>query len=102
MAAMSGAAGSTKIGKRCMIGGGVVMINSLEICDDAVFTFRSVVTKSVEKPGMYSGTLPAEEAAQWRRNAARFRKLDELATRLTAAERVLEGLAKQAQKKKDR
>src|SRR5262249_9871930 len=34
MAAMSGAAGSTKIGKRCMIGGGVVMINSIEICDD--------------------------------------------------------------------
>ena len=27
MAAMSGVAGSTKVGKRCMIGGGVVMIN---------------------------------------------------------------------------
>jgi len=100
MAAMSGAAGSTKIGKRCMIGGGVVMINSLEICDDAVFTFRSVVTKSVDKPGMYAGALPAEEAAQWRRNAVRFRKLDELAARVTAAERVLDDLAKRPRKKK--
>ena len=97
MAAMSGAAGSTTIGKRCMIGGGVVMIHSLEICDDAVFTFRSAVLKSVAEPGTYSGTLPAEEAARWRRNAARFRKLDELAARMTAAERLLEGLAKPQQ-----
>jgi UDP-3-O-[3-hydroxymyristoyl] glucosamine N-acyltransferase len=100
MAAMSGAAGSTKIGKRCMIGGGVVMINSIEICDDAVFTFRSAVLKSVDEPGTYSGTLPAEQAAHWRRNAVRFRRLDELAARVTAAERLLERLAKQ--KKKDK
>jgi UDP-3-O-[3-hydroxymyristoyl] glucosamine N-acyltransferase len=103
MAAMSGAAGSTKIGKRCMIGGGVVMINSLEICDDAVFTFRSAVLKSVDEPGTYSGTLPAEEAARWRRNAARFRKLDELAARVIAAERLLDRLAEQKlHKKKDK
>jgi len=100
MAAMSGAAGSTKIGKRCMIGGGAVMINSIEVCDDAVFTFRSAVLRSVERPGVYSGTLPAEEAAQWRRNAVRFRKLDELAARVTAAERLLEGLANQKVRKK--
>jgi UDP-3-O-[3-hydroxymyristoyl] glucosamine N-acyltransferase len=89
MAAMSGAAGSTKIGKRCMIGGGVVMINQIEICDDVMFTFRSIVTKSIDKPGMYSGGLPAEEASKWRRNAARFRKLDALAERVTEAERTL-------------
>ena len=63
MAAMSGVAGSTKVGKRCMIGGGVVMINQLTICDDVMFTFRSVVTRSVDEPGTYSGHLPAEEAA---------------------------------------
>ena len=57
MAAMSGAAGSTKIGKRCMIGGGVVMINQIEICDDVMFTFRGIVTKSVDTPGVYSGAL---------------------------------------------
>jgi UDP-3-O-[3-hydroxymyristoyl] glucosamine N-acyltransferase len=89
MAAMSGAAGSTRIGKRCMIGGGVVMVNSLEICDDVMFTFRSIVTKSVDVPGTYSGHLPAEEASRWRKNAARFRRLDSLAERLAAAERSL-------------
>jgi UDP-3-O-[3-hydroxymyristoyl] glucosamine N-acyltransferase len=89
MAAMSGVAGSTKVGKRCMIGGGAVMINSLTICDDVVFTFRSIVTRSVDEPGTYSGHLPAEEAGLWRKNAARFRKLDALADRLIKAERAL-------------
>jgi len=89
MAAMSGVAGSTKVGKRCMIGGAVVMINSLNVCDDALFTFGSVVTKSVDEPGTYSGHLPAEEAGKWRKSAARFRQLDALADRLIKVEREL-------------
>lgn len=88
MAAMSGVAGSTKVGKRCMIGGGVVAINSLEICDDVLILFRSTVTRSITEPGTYSGSLPAEEAGVWRRNAARFRNLDALAERLRALERI--------------
>jgi UDP-3-O-[3-hydroxymyristoyl] glucosamine N-acyltransferase len=89
MAALVGIAGSTKIGKRCMIAGGVVMVNSLTICDDVTFTFGSVVTRSVDKPGTHSGHLPADEAGLWRKNAARFRKLDELADRLIKMERAL-------------
>jgi UDP-3-O-[3-hydroxymyristoyl] glucosamine N-acyltransferase len=101
MAAMSGVAGSTKVGKRCMIGGGVVMINQLTICDDVMFTFRSIVTRSVDEPGTYSGHLPAEEAAVWRKNAARFRKLDALADRLAKAERELAKLTGTTLKKHD-
>jgi UDP-3-O-[3-hydroxymyristoyl] glucosamine N-acyltransferase len=101
MAAMSGVAGSTKVGKRCMIGGGVVMINQLTICDDVMFTFRSIVTRSVDQPGTYSGHLPAEEAALWRKNAARFRKLDALADRLVKAERELAKLTGTTLKKQD-
>jgi UDP-3-O-[3-hydroxymyristoyl] glucosamine N-acyltransferase len=89
MAAMSGVAGSTQIGRRCKIGGGVVIVNQLTICDDAMFLFRSVVTKSVSEPGIYGGSLPAEEAAKWRRNAARFRNLDTMAQRLRAVEKAL-------------
>ena len=54
-----------------------------------MFTFRSIVTRSVDEPGTYSGHLPAEEAGVWRKNAARFRKLDALADRLIKAERAL-------------
>jgi UDP-3-O-[3-hydroxymyristoyl] glucosamine N-acyltransferase len=89
IAAMSGVAGSTRVGKRCMIGGAVVMTNSLTICDDALFTFGSIVTKSVDAAGTYSGHLPAEEAGQWRKNAVRFRQLDALVDRLTRVEREL-------------
>jgi UDP-3-O-[3-hydroxymyristoyl] glucosamine N-acyltransferase len=101
MAAMSGVAGSTKVGKRCMIGGGVVMINQLTICDDVMFTFRSIVTRSVDEPGTYSGHLPAEEATAWRKNAARFRKLDALADRVAKAERELAKLTETKLKKQD-
>ena len=100
MAAMSGIAGSTKVGKRCMIGGGVVMTNSLTVCDDVMLTFRSVVTRSIDEPGTYSGHLPAEEAGLWRKNAARFRKLDALADRLIEAERALERISGTTSKNK--
>jgi UDP-3-O-[3-hydroxymyristoyl] glucosamine N-acyltransferase len=101
MAAMSGVAGSTKVGKRCMIGGGVVMINQLTICDDVLFTFRSIVTRSVDEPGTYSGHLPAEEAAKWRKSAARFRQLDAMADRLAKLERELAKSTGKKPKNKD-
>jgi UDP-3-O-[3-hydroxymyristoyl] glucosamine N-acyltransferase len=102
MAAMSGVAGSTKVGKRCMIGGGTVMINSLTICDDVKFTFHSIVTRSVDEPGTYSGHLPAEEAAKWRKNAVRFRNLDEMAERLANLERQLAKLDEASKDPDDR
>ena len=93
MAAMSGAAGSTRIGKRCKVGGATIMVGHLSICDDAMFTFASIVTKSVTEPGVYGGSLPAEEASKWRRNAARFRQLDAMHDRLRELERRVEQLA---------
>ena len=89
IAAMAGVAGSTRIGRRCMIAGGVIVMNSLEICDDVMFTFGSVVTKSVDEPGKYSGQLPAEPSIRWQKNVARFRQLDSLADRVSAAERAV-------------
>jgi UDP-3-O-[3-hydroxymyristoyl] glucosamine N-acyltransferase len=89
IAAMAGIAGSTKVGRRCMIAGGVIILNSLEICDDVMFTFGSVVTKSVNEPGKYSGQLPAELSSRWQKNVARFRQLDSLAERVQAAERAV-------------
>lgn len=82
MSAFSGVAGSTRVGARCMFGGAVVVVGHLTICDDAVFTFRTAVLQSVTRPGTYSGTLGAEEAGRWRRNAARFKMLDETLRRL--------------------
>jgi UDP-3-O-[3-hydroxymyristoyl] glucosamine N-acyltransferase len=81
IAACSGIAGSTEIGARCLIAGAAGIIGHLRVCDDVMVTVGSMVTRSITKPGTYSGMLPVDEATRWRRNAARFRKLDELAQR---------------------
>ena len=94
MAAMSGVAGSTRVGRRCKIGGGVVVANQLTICDDVMLLFRSVVTKSINEPGVYGGCLPAQEATRWRRMTARLRNLDTMAQQLHALEKAVESRLK--------
>jgi UDP-3-O-[3-hydroxymyristoyl] glucosamine N-acyltransferase len=94
IAAMVGIAGSATIGKRCMLGGQSGIVGHLEICDDVALTGKTMVSRSITKPGVYSGQLPADEARSFRRNSARFQKLDDLARRV----RRLEGSAGEATK----
>ncbi len=79
MAAFVGVSGSTTIGSRCMIAGQVGIAGHLSICDGVVVTGKSMVSASIRKPGVYSGSLHVEEARKFRRNAARFAQLDDLA-----------------------
>jgi UDP-3-O-[3-hydroxymyristoyl] glucosamine N-acyltransferase len=82
IAGCTGVSGSTSIGRNCMIGGMVGIAGHLEICDGVIVTGRTLVSRSITRAGMYSGGLPADEVRRWRRNAARFRHLDELARRV--------------------
>lgn len=79
MAAQSGIAGSTTVGQRCMIGGQVGVAGHITLCDDVVLTGKSFASSSIRKPGYYSSGLPIDESARFRKNAARFYQLDELA-----------------------
>ena len=79
MAGCVGVAGSARIGRRCQIGGGAVVLGHLEICDDVVVTSTSLVDRSIGEPGVYSSSLPVMANREWKRNAARLRHLDELA-----------------------
>jgi UDP-3-O-[3-hydroxymyristoyl] glucosamine N-acyltransferase len=79
IAGCTGISGSTTIGSRCMIAGQVGIAGHLSICDDVVVTGRTFVNSNIRKPGYYSGGLPFDEAAPFRKNAARFHRLDELA-----------------------
>lgn len=92
MAAKVGIAGSTRIGKRCMIAGDAGFVGHLEVCDDVVLTARAMVTQTITEPGVYSGAFGADEAKRWRRNAVRFRNLDELARRVKTLEKRLKQL----------
>jgi len=80
-------AGSVIIGKRCMIGGLSAISGHIEIADDVVITGMSAVSNSIGVAGIYSSGIPVTENARWRRNIARFKKLDDIARRLFALER---------------
>ncbi|MEM7027280.1 MAG: UDP-3-O-(3-hydroxymyristoyl)glucosamine N-acyltransferase [Pseudomonadota bacterium] len=71
-------AGSVKIGKRCKIGGLSAITGHIEICDDVMITGMSGVPNSIKTPGVYSSGLPVTDNRTWRKNMARFRKLDEI------------------------
>jgi UDP-3-O-[3-hydroxymyristoyl] glucosamine N-acyltransferase len=79
-------AGSTKIGSHCLIGGSVGIRDNIEITDNVIITGRTLVSRSITRAGSYSSSTPMDETANWRRNAARFRQLDELARRLKKLE----------------
>jgi UDP-3-O-[3-hydroxymyristoyl] glucosamine N-acyltransferase len=82
IAGLAGVAGSTRIGERCIIGGQAGVVGHLVIADDVVITGGAQVLQSIDTPGIYGGPLPAAEGRAWRRNAARFGQLDDLARRL--------------------
>lgn len=79
VAGCSGISGSTVIGQRCMIGGMVGIAGHLSICDDVVVTGKSFVSGSIHQPGYYSSGLPVDETSRFRKNVARFHRLDPLA-----------------------
>src|SRR5438874_4595784 len=70
------------------IGGGAGFAGHLTIADDVVITGYSAVTHSIATAGVYSGTLPVEEAHAWRRLVARFKRSGLLEKRVRAVERV--------------
>jgi UDP-3-O-[3-hydroxymyristoyl] glucosamine N-acyltransferase len=74
-----GIAGSAKIGKRVMIGGAAGILGHLEICDGAIVSAMSLVTKSITAPGMYTGSMPLMKHDDWLRNAVYLRRLNDMA-----------------------
>src|SRR5688572_21411838 len=82
IAGCTGVSGSTTIGSRCLIAGMVGIAGHLSIADDVVVTGRTFVNHSIAGKGTYSGGLPMDEGKRFRRNAARFRRLDELARKV--------------------
>jgi UDP-3-O-[3-hydroxymyristoyl] glucosamine N-acyltransferase len=88
IAACTGISGSVSIGKRCMIGGMAGIAGHLNIADDVVITGGSSVSHSIPAAGVYSSTLPTEEAHAWRRLVARFKRSGVLEERLRRLERA--------------
>lgn len=96
IAACVAIAGSTHIGADCLIGGAACISGHLEIADKVSITATSGVNHSISQPGVYSAGLPAKPNHIWRKNAARFQYLDDMARRI----RALEVMQKEAAKGK--
>lgn len=90
MAACVGISGSTKIGKHCMLAGGVGLVGHIEICDGVFITGMTMVTHSITEPGSYSSGTAMQPAAEWRKSAARLRKIDDMARRLQKLEKAVD------------
>ena len=81
MAGCSAVAGSASIGRHCLIGGGAGVLGHLDVCDRVVITAMSLVTHSIREPGEYSSGTPLMDNRRWRKSAARFKQLDDIARR---------------------
>jgi UDP-3-O-[3-hydroxymyristoyl] glucosamine N-acyltransferase len=86
MAGAAGIAGSTRVGRNCTIGGASAIAGHIELGDHVHVAGMAMVAHSAQGPTSLSSGIPAMPSAQWRRNVARFRHLDELSRRLKQLE----------------
>ena len=90
IAACAGIAGSAVIGKRVQIGGASGIFGHISICDDAVVSTMTLISKSITKPAFYSGIFPSMENADWERAAAVVRQLPDMRRRLRRLEQQVQ------------
>ncbi len=88
MAAMTGVAGSTRIGANCTLAGSVKVIGHLQIADGCHIAADTLISNDIKHPGSAcAGSLPMDDIKHWRKNAVRFKQLDEMARRIKQLER---------------
>lgn len=92
MAGCVGIAGSATIGANCTIGGGAIVLGHLSLADGVHISAASVVTRSIRKPGQYTGLFPLDENASWEKNAASLKQLHGLRERIRALEEEVKRL----------
>ena len=90
MAGCAGVAGSARIGANCTVGGGAIVLGHLQLADGVHISAASVVMRSIQHPGQYSGVFPIDDNASWEKNAATLRQLHRLRDRIKSLESVLE------------
>ena len=92
MAGCVGVAGSATIGAHCTVGGGAIVLGHLALADHVNISAASIVTRSIRKPGHYTGMFPIDDNAAWEKNAASLKQLHSLRDRIRALEEQLRKL----------
>ena len=63
------------------------ILGHLTIADHVTFPPTSLVTRSILKPGHYTGVFPIDDNAAWEKNAATLKQLHSLRERIKALEK---------------
>ena len=74
IAGCAGIAGSADIGRHCTIGGAAIILGHLRIVDHVHVSAGTLVSRSIHKPGTYTGVYPFDENEAWARGAAWLRR----------------------------
>ncbi len=90
MAGCAGVAGSANIGAHCTVGGGAIVLGHLTLADGVNISAASVATRSILKPGHYTGMFPLDDNTAWEKNAASLKHLAKLRERIRALEAQLQ------------
>jgi UDP-3-O-[3-hydroxymyristoyl] glucosamine N-acyltransferase len=86
MAGCVAVAGSADIGRGCTIGAASVILGHLQLVDGVHVSAGTVISRSVRRPGTYTGMFPFDDNESWARNTALVRHLAELADRVRTLE----------------
>jgi UDP-3-O-[3-hydroxymyristoyl] glucosamine N-acyltransferase len=62
------------------------VLGHLELADHVHVSAATVVTRSILRPGQYTGVFPFDDNAAWEKNAATLRQLHAMRDRLRAIE----------------
>ncbi len=89
IAACVGISGSSRLGKRCVLAGGVGLVGHIELADDVHITGMSMVTKSILKAGSYSSGTALEATRDWKRTAVRLKHLESMQQRIAVLESMM-------------
>ena len=87
IAACTGIAGSAVIGANCTIGGAARIQGHISIADGTFVSTGTFISRSIQKPGMYTGVFPMDDNASWEKNAAALKQLYTLRERIKALEK---------------
>jgi UDP-3-O-[3-hydroxymyristoyl] glucosamine N-acyltransferase len=87
MASMTGIAGSTTVGERCIFAGKGGSVGHVTICDDVTVAGMSYISKDITEAGIYMAAFPAEKMSRWTKKVARFRRLGALIERVKKLEK---------------
>jgi UDP-3-O-[3-hydroxymyristoyl] glucosamine N-acyltransferase len=76
-----GIAGSADIGRHCTLGGAAMIHGHITIADHVHVSAGTLISRSLLKPGTYTGFYPFDEHEAWKRNAVQLRRLGKVKSR---------------------